>query len=432
MPQPDVIVIGAGMAGVTAARALRREGLHVIVLEARPRIGGRVHTLRDFCDAPVEAGAELIHGKRAPTWAEVREAGLSTRGNSHAAILMDLGHGTHWLPVSLLHPDTWAAFWILRRIARHASPDVSAGAFIDSHRYRGRARALAEMVFTAHLPGSIDDIGVHGLIGDGVLELETSADYRVNEGYGRIVEHIAQGLDIELGFIAQTIQWSPDAVAVRTPDGRERRARAAIATVPAGVLQSGAIRFEPELPENKRSALQSMVMGPVSKLIMRFEAAFWPKQMAAVCSASGPVTLYWNVFYRSPVTTPVLTAYCTGPRAAGLARMSDDEAIDCVIRDLRRHFPRSHPRLADWRRVDWSADPFACGGYTYLRPGGAKARVKLAAADTGALFWAGSETATEPIAATVGGAYASGLRAARATMTHLTARPHGDSSTAAP
>ncbi|MBV8339680.1 MAG: FAD-dependent oxidoreductase, partial [Candidatus Eremiobacteraeota bacterium] len=91
----DVLIVGAGMAGVTAERNLVRAGLRVLLLEARQRLGGRIHTLRDICDAPVEGGAELIHGLRAQTWPEVREAGLSVRPNSHGATatMIDLGEG---------------------------------------------------------------------------------------------------------------------------------------------------------------------------------------------------------------------------------------------------------------------------------------------------------------------------------------------------
>jgi monoamine oxidase len=410
----DVLVIGAGMAGVTAARALTRAGLRVRVLEARRRIGGRIHTLRDLCDLPVEAGAELIHGRRAQTWAEVEAAGLTVRPNSHAisAMMIDLGFGTQWLRRALAHPQTWQAFTILRRLARRESRDMSAHEFIERRGYRGRARSLAEMVFTTHLPGSTQEIGIHGFLDDGVLELETSADFRVNEGYDRIVEHVARGLEIDLGFEVETIEWSPDGVRILARDGHERIARAAISTLPAGVLQSSAIRFMPDLPERKREALRGMVMGPVLKVIMRFEEPFWPRRLAAVCSSAGPVALYWNVFYKAKVEAPVLTAYCTGERAATLARISEEEAIAHVVRDLRTHFPKAKPKLADWRLIDWSADPMACGGYTFLRPGAAGARAHLAAADTGALYWAGSETATQPIAATVAGAYVTGLRAA--------------------
>jgi polyamine oxidase len=110
----------------------------------------------------------------------------------------------------------------------------------------------------------------------------------------------------------------------------------------------------------------------------------------------------------------VLTAYCTGPRAAGLSRVAEDEAVDIVLSDLKRLFPGAAPRqtLNAWRRIDWATDPFACGGYTFLRPGGSGARQQLAAADTGALFWAGAATATPTIADTVQAAYLSGVRAA--------------------
>jgi monoamine oxidase len=414
-------VIGAGIAGVTAARALVREGLRVLVLEARQRIGGRIHTLRDFCDAPVEAGAELIHGRRAQTWPEVRAAGLSVRPNSHAisAMMVDIGHGTQWLSRALLHPETWRAFTILRRLARREARDTSAHEFIERRGYAGRAKSLVEMAFTTHLPGSPREIGIHGFLDDGVLELETSDDYRVNEGYDRVVEHIARDLEIEHGFVAETIDWSPDGVVIRAGDGRERVARSAISTLPAGVLQSGAVRFKPELPATKREALQAMVSGPVLKVIMRFDEPFWPRRLAAVCSSVGPVALYWNVFYKAKSQAPVLTAYCTGERAASLARKSEEEVLANIIADLRRHFPKGGPKLAGWRLIDWSSDPQACGGYTFLRPGAAGARARLAGADTGALFWAGSETATQSIAATVAGAYATGLRAASEVLASL-------------
>jgi monoamine oxidase len=416
----DVVVVGAGMAGVTAARSLVRAGLRVLVLEARQRLGGRIHTLRDVCKAPVEAGAELIHGTRAQTWPEVREAGLTVRPNSHGAtaMMIDLGEGGRWLPHALAHPQTWHSLGVLRRIAAPQPHDMSARDFIERCGYRGHAKRIAELVFS-HLPGSLDEIGIRGFVDDGILELETSADFRVNEGYDRLIEHIGHGLKVEFGFVVRTMEWSPDGVVIRAGDGREHSARAAISTLPVGVLQSGAVRFTPELPEPKRTALREMVMGPVLKLVMLFEEPFWPRRLAAVYSASGSVTLYWNIFYRATHAIPVLTAYCTGARAAAFAGSSEEEIVTRVLEDVRRHFPRSDPKLVAWRLADWSGDPYARGGYTFLRPGADGARARLAAPDTGRLIWAGSETATEPIAATVAGAYATGLRAGSAVLKML-------------
>lgn len=409
----DVVVIGAGMAGVTAGRELVRAGLSVCLLEGRQRLGGRIHTMRDFCGEPVEVGAEFVHGVNAETWPDVRAAGLAVRPCPHTRDTMfSIGYGAHWLPVVLMHPGVWPTFTILRRLARMKPPDMSAREFIERHGYRGRARTLAEMVLTAHLPGSIDEIGVLGLVEDGVLKLETGLNHRVVEGYDRVAEHIARGLDVQCGFSVDTIRWAPDGVTIRGTDGRELSARAAVSTLPAGVLKSGAVRFAPELPESKRAALQLLEMGPVLKVLLRFEEPFWPPRLSILGCGVGPVTLYWNVFYPARDKPPVLTAYCTGPRAAALSRLSEEEAATIAVKELHTLFPKATPKLVAFRRIDWGTDPLACGGYTFLRPGGSGARARLAAADTGALFWAGDATATRGIAATVEGAFASGLRAA--------------------
>lgn len=409
----DVVVIGAGMAGVAAARALARAGLSVAVVEGRERIGGRIHTVRDFCDAPVEAGAEFIHGVGAETWPDVRAAGLTVRPCPHTRDAMfNLGRGAKWLPLVLLHPAVWPAFSILHRLRRFRPPDMSGREFIERQGYRGRARIMAQMVLTAHLPGSVDDVGVLGLVEDGVLKLETGLNHRIGEGYDRLIEHIAGNLDIEHGFVVSEIRWGQDGVAITATDGREISARAAVCTLPVGVLKSGSVRFVPSLPESKLVALRAIEMGPVLKILLQFEERFWPERLATLACGVGPVTLYWSVFYGVANAQPVLTAYCTGPRALAMGRVSEDEAAAIVLGDLRSMFPKAAPKLIACRRIDWGSDPMSCGGYTFLRPGGTGARARLAAADTGTLFWAGSATATRTISATVEGALESGRRVA--------------------
>jgi monoamine oxidase len=417
----DVLVIGAGVAGLTAARELVRQGLSVTVVEGRDRVGGRVHTLRDFCDEPVEAGAEFVHTAEAETWPEIRAARLTVRKCAlKRRSMFNLGGRTRWLPWHLLHPGTWSAFPILRRLARASSPEMSARDFIERHGYRGRARLLAEMVFTSHLPGVADDIGVAELLEDRVLNLLTGSFHRITDGYDRLVDHIASGLEICREFPVTTVRWKADGVSVAAADGRALSARAAITTLPLGVLASGAVEFEPTLPESKRRAFADLVMGPVMKLLLHFKEPFWPAWLANLSCATGPVTLYWPALdgRRMPA---VLTAYCTGPRAARLSLLREDEALAVVLADLARLFPRGNPRrlLLGYRRVDWTTDPFARGGYTFARPGGRGARSRLAAADTAALFWAGAATAGPTIADTVQAAYASGLRAAWEVLSRL-------------
>ena len=403
------------MAGVTAARELARQGLTVTIVEGGDHVGGRVRTIHDFGLDPVEAGAEFIHGEGAATWPEIRAAGLSTRPCPLIRdTMLSLGGSARWLPIALLHPGSWHAATILRSIVRFSPPDVSARNFLERRRDRGPARLLSEMTLTAHLPGNIDEIGMLGLVSDGVHRLETGLNHRVVEGYDRLPGFVGGDLDIRFGFVVEKVGWQADGVGLRSISGEELWARTAICTLPVGVLASGSVRFDPGLPDGKISALDDLQMGPVLKILLRFSERFWPRRLAILACGAGPMTLYWPVAYRTDTDNPTLIAYATGPRAAALAAVGDDEAAATAVADLGRLFPKVDVGrlLVAHRRVDWGADPLACGGYSFVRVGGAGARERLAAADTGALLWAGAATESSPIAETVEAAYLSGLRSA--------------------
>lgn len=421
----DVVVIGAGMAGITAARDLVRSGYSVAVLEARDRIGGRIMTLDDFCDGPVEAGAEFVHGRNAATMEEVHAAGLALRGSHQMRrTAFNLGGATRWLPIMCLHPGTWACAGMRGKIARRQAPDLSAREFIEKHGYRGRARQLTEMTFLQHLPGSADDVGVLGFVEDGVLDLQTRYNHRIVTGYSTLPRTLADGLDIRLNTVVKAIVWEDHKASVQIADGQVLEARTVISTLPVGVLKSGAIRFEPELPASKQKALSLIESGPIIKILLHFRAAFWPKWMEMCACATGPVNLYWSVFRDVKHRPPVLTGYCIGPRATALAAESPDKAIEIVMADLQRLFPGANPHrdLVDFRMVNWAADPFAHGGYSFLRPGGQSARASLRATDTGALYWAGAGTESKPVSELVETAYLSGRRAAAEVSKDLRSR----------
>lgn len=405
---------------MSAGRELTRAGFSVRVLEAADRLGGRVHSIRDFCREPLEAGAEFIHGVKAATFPDVRDGGFTVRPCPlirHS--MFNLGYGTHWLPFILMHPGTWSAFTIMSLLKRLHPPDLSAREFIEKQAYTGRARVLAELTLTAHLPGSIDEIGLLGLVEDGVLTLESGLNHRLGDGYDALVAHIGRGLEVEYNFTAERVRWDAEGVAVTSTDGREVSGRACVSTLPLGVLQAGKVRFTPDLPETKKGAMRRLIMGPVVKVLLLFKERFWPQWLANLCCGDGPVTLYWPVFYNrgGPVDDrpPALVAYATGPRAARLSRMSEDEAAATVLADLARLLPKADPLrlLVAHRRVDWAKDPLSCGGYSFIKPGcSGRPRRILAASDTGALFWAGAATQATPIAETVEAAFLSGRRAA--------------------
>lgn len=409
----DVIVVGAGMAGVAAARALADGGARVIVIEARDRVGGRVHTLRDFGEVPVEAGAEFIHGSRAAIWDAVRTAGLRTQGLPNRYLWAHLGQTTQWLPVQLMHPDVWPSFSISRALRHRRGQDISAASFIEAQGYRGRAREMASLTLTGHLPGGLEEIGIHGLLADGVLHFQGGLNHRVLEGYDLLPQKLAAGLDIRLEQRVATISWGPEGAEVTTQGGETFTGRSAICSLPHGVLTSGAVTFDPALPESKVRAIGQIATGAVAKVLLRFDERFWPRRMAHLVCGTGPVTMYWATSFGTD-GPPVLSAYATGPGARTLSGAGPDKAADIVLDDLERVFPHAQPRrfVRDMRFVDWLTDPCAYGGYTYLPPGAVGARAALAAADTGPLLWAGSATAWQPTSDTVEAAYVSGLRAA--------------------
>ncbi len=418
----DVVVLGAGVAGVTAARALAAEGLGVVVVEAGTRVGGRVWSVRDFTSVPVEAGAEFIHGVGAATWDDSRAAGLHVQPVPYRWSWLHLGATTRWMPAQLARPATWRTFSILWELRRRAA-DESAAAFMARKRYSGCAEELAALTLAAHLPGDVGEISVRGLVADGVVGLELGLNHRVLDGYDSLAAHIAAGLDVRLGWRATEVAWAPDGVVVSSRHGRCISALACLCTIPHGVLATGDVVFDPPLPQDKADAVARIRTGPVAKVLLCFSERFWPRRMAQVACGTGPMTLYWPTSFGTD-GPPVLLGYATGPRAWALSGAGPDAVAEIATADLRRLFPRARPEalLSGVRFVDWTADPNARGGYTFLPPGAVGARAALAAADTGALFWAGSATSWEPIADTVEAAYLSGCRAAREITGFLAAK----------
>src|SRR5688500_5241897 len=164
-PEADVLVIGAGMAGVAAARECARAGLDVVVVEAQDRVGGRVHTARDFCEYPVEQGAEFVHTDEADTWDEVRGAGFETiRCNPADGYLMSIG--------GVRSPELWSDPRLARlgdllpEVEHWDGPDITDAELMASKGLEGVARALADQMLTIHPLGDADQVGLRGLRDD--------------------------------------------------------------------------------------------------------------------------------------------------------------------------------------------------------------------------------------------------------------------------
>jgi monoamine oxidase len=429
----DVAVIGAGVAGLAAARELRRRGLKVIVLEARDRIGGRILTVRDpRLPLPVELGAEFVHGAAPLTHRLLAEAGLTT---------CDLA-GDHWQarPGKVARADLWQALdRILRRIDSRA-PDRSFDDFLASLGGSARAgdrRAARDFVQGYHAADPAQ-IGVRSLA---PRYRETPSGTlaqiaRVHGGYDQLPRWLACELEAELrlGAPVAAIEWRRGHVQVavrREARGGAGRlaARAAIVTVPVGVLaaaaaEPGGLALVPDPPRIRR-ACGLLAMGAVTRLACWFREFPWsagqaerqPGRIARVgfLDTGGQTFGVWWTAY--PLCWPLAVAWSGGPKAAAIAARGRRAVESTAFAELAAAC--GLPRRAVTSRVvatwmhDWQHDVYSRGAYSYARVGGAGAARSLSRPVEDTLFFAGEATAAAGHTGTVEGALASGLRAAR-------------------
>jgi len=422
----DAIVIGAGVAGLAAARDLSAAGKRVCVAEARERIGGRIFTMRDTREPlPIELGAEFIHGEAEETFAIVKAAALL------AYELPDhhwwSRHG-RWTPMN----DFWEQMERVRsRIGD--GPDRSFADFLKSQRSLSpRLKALALMFVEGYHAAHAERMSARALqMSDEEQDPKTHKQFRIGSGYDMLIAWLHAGLDpkrcqLRLATIVTEVVWKKGSVAVRTSRGDELHAAAAIITIPIGVWKAPegqSIRFTPALREKQR-AVAKLEIGHVVKIIFTFRERFWDDAgflkkrkiktpLNFIHTSDGDVPTWWTT---APVISPVLTAWAGGHAADRLLTESPDSRIDRTLQSLTTMFAMKRAAINDLLDAahthDWQADPFSRGAYSYAAVGGTRAFKELAKPIEATLFFAGEATNGDETG-TVAGALTSGTRAAR-------------------
>jgi monoamine oxidase len=426
----DVVIIGAGCAGLAAAADLCARGHSVLLLEARDRIGGRVWTrVEPEQPAPVELGAEFIHGEIAATFKLLSEVGKTALETA----------GAHWtLQNGRLEQRTEPMFdeikRALERAAQQISGDLPFQAFLDQGQKYGLtpqaaplARAFVEG-FDAADPARVSLRSIAEEWAEGGMT--DAPQFRPLGGYMSVLEALAGGLDrstvrLQLQTLVRDIRWRRGSVEVAGQwlgQPFSCQASRAIITLPLGVLQSepgtaAAVRFEPELTE-KDACLRGLASGPVLKVVLRFRTAFWEelhggryRDASFFHAPDAQFPTFWTCL---PLRAPLLNAWVGGPRAARLSERTEEQVVQQALASLLALFGQAAAlELEASYCHNWIRDPLARGAYSYVVAGGEQARQQLATPVQDTLFFAGEATDTEGEAATVTGALHSGARAAR-------------------
>jgi monoamine oxidase len=446
----DVIIIGAGAAGLAAAAELAPSGRKVLVLEARDRLGGRVWSRHEAgLPATVELGPEFIHGQPPATLALMRKAGIAEVDAPIVRLAFRDGK---------LAPRGDGVFEeILRALRRHAKPlarkDIPFEAFLARvpHGLSDEAVTFARMRAQGYEGADPARLSARAVAEEWAGPGEQHPGHsRPAGGYGALIDWLARslggGVELRLRSAVRAVRWKRGGVEVEatsTRDEGEARnppstldprpsprsdrfvatARKAIVTLPLGVLQAaprarGAVRFLPALRQ-KRSALKGLVSGTVIKVPLLFRTAFWEELDGAryrdITFFHAPVAAFPTLWTAAPVRAPLLNAWAGGPKAARLSGKPTREIVRQAVKSLETIF--GQPGIEDLLQAawvhDWRNDPYARGAYSYVAVGGHGARAELAAPLRRTLYFAGEATDFEGEPATVAGALQSGLRAAR-------------------
>jgi monoamine oxidase len=432
--ETDVIVIGAGAAGLAAACELGQRGLDVVVLEARDRMGGRILSLSPRgVRVPVELGAEFVHGESPMLRTLLKRAGVR---------LNAVPPRMWWRTAGELRlvPDFWER---IGTVAGKVPAQNRGWSFAEFLRRQGAKitpedRAMVEHYVGGFNAGPLDEISAYALRADRAGADDT--DHKLTGRYNELPQELwrqceRHGVKRRLERIVTRIRWRRGGAEVTADvSGTSRvesyRARAVVVTVPLGVLQSSRLSFSPRL-RAKEKVIARLGWGHAARVVVRFRRGFWsapflPRELGTgrgkgfgFVNAPGEGLPVWWALHPP---TPILTGWSGGDVAKALAGKTSGVMRRAAVTSLARIFQTTRKEIEAWIvqvwTHPWTSDPFALGAYSFAAAGQEEGPQRLGEPVAGTLFFAGEATSDQ--LGTVQGALESGHRAAREVLKRFT------------
>ncbi len=433
----DVIIVGAGAAGLAAGAKLAQEGRRVALLEARERIGGRVFTRHQPAQSGlgpvhVELGAEFIHGLPPILWSIVGQAQLA----AYELDGSDLSFANGKWPPPARHSAQQVLEDMVKWLEARPGCDMSFAEYLGANPTDPASGAAAASYVEGFNAADRARIGIASLALQQRAEdgIEGDRLFRLADGYDSLLEYLASQFraasgDLTLRSPVRRIEWRRGSVTVETSDGRERRAASALITVPLGVLQSEAIAITPR-PTAILTDARRLAMGDVLRVVLVFRDRFWRNlrsvpagvqhKLADLSFLFTPAEVPATWWTPNPDVTPMLVGWIGGPKATAFRRSLAESgnprelSLRCVA-TLARVFGISSAELegllVSCHEHDWLADEYARGAYSYVPAGALDAPSRLAVPIERTLYFAGEHTDVTGHWGTVHAALATGMRA---------------------
>lgn len=366
----EALIIGAGASGLMAGSVLASRDYKVTIVEARDRIGGRIHTISDLFSLPIEAGAEFMHGQQPLTESLIRKSGGKHEllsGKRYQIWNGERDKGD-------LFDEDWQR---VTEALEGLKADTDMASFLNKH-FNGEADERLRKKIQAFVEGfdaaDMNRVSAFSLR-DEWSESDDEHQYHIEGGYGQLMQFLANeavsnGARLLLSTIVTEVRWSKGKVQVITASGETLESESVIVTVPLGVLKRGTITFRPSLPRHAR-AFEQMGFGGVIKFFAEFKDPFWEDSIAsplkdlAFVFSDAEIPTWWT---HRPHRNPVLTGWLGGPRTQ---RMPDDQAalIAKARHSLQYIFQCSastiDQQVQRWHIENWLIDPFGYGAYAY-------------------------------------------------------------------